>query len=148
MLHQEYTDLFLLGGLVPLVADTSAIAPELLEKLGRFRDFEALTAEDQLHHLDETIALLSDVATEEVVPPATNNAIFDCYFRIRRVNSPCVEAVIRSTLIVFRNAILNGQHDRHRVSDQEWRTITSALPLIVEKMGGLSTNRQEVKNYG
>ena len=52
MSHQEYTDLFLLGDLVPLVGDTSAIAPELLEKLGRFRDFEALTAEDQLHHLE------------------------------------------------------------------------------------------------
>ncbi|KPQ22566.1 MULTISPECIES: hypothetical protein [unclassified Halomonas] len=107
---------------------TSKIAIESLS------GFNKISSQAQIAALNNMIDKISFFEVKEVYAPAANYALFDNYFRIRRIQSRNIEAAIKSHLLAFRSAIIDAQQNGSQLPHDEWQQIMRMLPLIVGKI--------------
>lgn len=124
--------------------------PKLISKtaLNSLNGFNKISSQKQITTLNQMIDKTSFSEVKEVYASAANYALFDNYFRVRRVQSRYIDSLIKSHLLAFRSAIIDAQQNGSQLPHDEWHQIMKMLPLIVGKIlnhdsNDISGNQEE-----
>lgn len=101
--------------------------------LTELKEIVKLDNKFRLELIDRLIVKMNKIDQQEISVTAMNNAVFDNYFFIRRVQSQSIGSPIKSILLVYRNILFDAIQNGTNLQGIEWEKLMETLPILTEK---------------